>query len=86
MKPVITLLFGVAFVYFIYGIFQFIKNSDSDSEREIGKKNMLYGIIGMVIMVSVFGIIRIVTGTIGAEDPTPPGFNENIQPNVGGGL
>ncbi len=71
---------------FIYGIFQFIKNSDSDTERETGRKNMLYGIIGMVIMISVFGIIRIVTGTIGAPDPTPAGFNENIQPNVGGGL
>ena len=53
---------------FIYGIFQFIKNSDSDTERETGRKNMLYGIIGMVIMFSVYGIIKFVLATFGIPE------------------
>lgn len=76
MKPIVWLLFAVAFLYFVYGIFQFIKNVDDQGERETGKNNMLYGIIGMVIMVSVFGIINIIAGTIGVEEPTPGGIDD----------
>lgn len=88
-KPVVWLLFAVAFLMFVYGIFQFIKNIDSsDTERETGKRNMIYGVVGMVIMVSVFGIIRIIAGTIGVEDPRPDsGIDEGeLLPNVTGGL
>lgn len=85
MKPVIGLLFGVAFVYFVYGVFKFIGSQGNDAGREEAKRSILYGILGMVIMVSVFGIIRIVGGTIGVPDiPQPP--HENIFPNVTGGL
>ena len=88
MKPVIWLLFAVAFLMFVYGILQFIRNIDSDSEREIGKRNMIYGVIGMVIMVSVFGIINIIAGTIGVENPTPDsGISDpEFFPDVTGGL
>ena len=85
VRPVIMLLFAVAFLLFIYGIFQFIKNVDDEGERATGKRNMLYGIIGMVIMVSVFGIIRIIHGTIGSNEPLPS-INEQIEPQVEGGI
>lgn len=81
-KPVISLLFAVAFVVFVYGVFQFIAKRDDDKGREEGKNSIIYGILGMVIMLSVFGIIDIISGTIGIDDPTPPGFDENIFPNV----
>ncbi len=87
MKPVIGLLFGVAFVVFAYGVLQFIAKRDDDKGREDGKKSIIYGIIGMVIMVSVFGIIRIITGTIGVENPIPAGITDtDIFPEVEGGL
>lgn len=70
VNPLIILLIGVALVVFFWGIFQFVANSSSDEAREKGKKNMLWGIIGMFIMVSVFGIINIILGTFGIESPT----------------
>lgn len=84
-KPVISLLFGVAFVIFVYGIVKFIRNADNDTGRKEGKDSIIYGIVGMVIMVAVFGIIRIIAGTIGVPDPSPT-INQEIFPEVNGGL
>ncbi len=70
LQPIIYLLFGVAFLIFIWGLVKFIKDKDSDEGRATGWRNILYGILGMVIMVSVFGIINIIAGTIGVHPPT----------------
>lgn len=64
-NPLVGLLFAVAMAYFIWGVLVFIMNSDNDTERATGQRHMLWGIIGMFIMVAVYGIINIITGTFG---------------------
>ena len=66
LNPIIALLFAVALVYFIYGVVQYIWNPDNEAMREQGRRNMLWGIIGLTVMVSVFGILRFVISTLGA--------------------
>jgi len=68
LNPLIILMFTLATVYFIYGVAQYIWNPDSDEAREKGRQSMMYGIIGMFIMVAVFSIIRFVIASIGADD------------------
>lgn len=80
LQPIIFLLFAVAFVIFFWGIVTSIRDSEDEKGREKGKQSILWGILGMVIMISVFGIIRIITGTIGADNPEQP--NVNVTPNV----
>jgi len=41
-------------------------NRDKEDKRTAGKQHMIWGIIGMAIMVSVFGIINLIMSTIGA--------------------
>lgn len=69
IEPLLFVIFGLAAIIFIWGVVEFIQNSDNDKDREKGKQSMIWGVIGMVIMVSVFGIVNIVVGTIGAELP-----------------
>lgn len=69
VNPLITLMFAVALVYFLFGVFQFVQNADSEDAREQGKQHILWGIIGMFIMVAVFGIMRIVLNTFGIAAP-----------------
>lgn len=73
MRPLIALLFAVAFVEFIWGVVLFMRDKDADAGRDTGKRHILYGVLGMVIMVSVFGIIRIIAGTIGLSESELPG-------------
>lgn len=65
LNPIILLLFVVATLVFFYGIFVMIANSTSEEGRETGRKNIMYGLIGMFIMMSVFGIVKLVMVTFG---------------------
>ncbi len=66
IQPIVSLLFAIAFITFVWGVIEFIRGSDSPDGQKTGKKNIIWGIVGMVIMVSVYSIINIITGTIGA--------------------
>ena len=52
VQPLIELLFVAATVVFMWGIFQFIAGGDSEDSRSEGKRHMLWGLIGMFIMVA----------------------------------
>ncbi len=69
VNPLILLLMAVAMVVFFWGVFEFVSKSGSDEARDKGKRNMLWGIIGLFIMIGVFGIVRIILGTFGLSTP-----------------
>ena len=61
----VPVLFAIAFIVFIYGVFKtFILGAGSDDAKESGKNLMLWGLIGFFVMVSVWGLVNILTGTI----------------------
>jgi hypothetical protein len=64
INPFILLMMAVAAVYFIWGVFLFVKNSADDADKGEGKKHMVYGIIGLFIMISVEGIIALIKATV----------------------
>ncbi|MBM2817934.1 MAG: seg [Parcubacteria group bacterium] len=64
LNPIIYLLFGLALLLFLYGVFEFIKKSDDPDERKKGGQHMLWGIIGMAIMLSAYGIINFILNTM----------------------
>ena len=66
VNPTILLLFVLALLYFIWGVIQYVIKADSDEIRTQGKQHMVWGIVGMFIMVAVYGIIAIIKNTIGA--------------------
>lgn len=62
-SPMYQLAVVVATLYFLYGMFMFIwqmKNPDSgDSEdKNNGKRHMLWGLVGLFIILSVGGILK----------------------------
>ena len=65
INPLILFLFAVAMVYFLYGLAQYFLNPNSEEIRKSSKSHMLWGIIGLFIMVAVFGIMRLILGTVG---------------------
>ncbi|MEK7531437.1 MAG: pilin [Patescibacteria group bacterium] len=71
ITPAIYLLFVLALFVFMWGVFQMMYHADDPESRRQGKQNILWGVIGFVIMVGVYGLIRIITGTFGIENPYP---------------
>lgn len=67
INPIIVLLFALAMVYFIYGLTRYLLSPDNEEIRKSSKSHMLWGIIGMFIMVSVFGIMNLLLNTLGED-------------------
>ncbi|HET8574870.1 MAG TPA: hypothetical protein VFM02_01710 [Candidatus Paceibacterota bacterium] len=63
VNPLIVLLFALAVVVFFIGIVQFLFN-DTPENRQNASRHMLWGVIGMVIMLSVFAIMNFIVDTI----------------------
>ena len=67
--PIMTLLLAVAMLFFLYGAFQFVYGAADGEVRQEGKKHMMWGIIGLLIMVSALGLLRIAANTFGVDVP-----------------
>jgi hypothetical protein len=77
----VQLIFAVAFVVFFWGVFQyFIAGGADEEKRKKGKQFVMYGLIGFVIMISLWGIINILINTLGIGGGTRPDL-----PLFGGG-
>lgn len=65
--PLVQLLFAVTIVIFFWGLFNLISKGDDPKARAEGQKHIMWGVIGMAIMVSVYGIIRVIGNTVGVD-------------------
>lgn len=73
----VPLLTAVAFIVFLYGVFNyFIKGAADEDAHKTGRTFIIYGIIGFVVIFSVWGLVGIVTDTLslpsGGTHPTYP--------------
>ena len=71
-KAVIPILMALAIVFFIAGVVQYVINPSSSEEREKGQQYMIWGIVGLFAIVSVWGLVGILTGTFGITVPLIP--------------
>lgn len=63
-KQIVPILVGFALVIFLWGIFKFIKNGGDEKAREEGKQIMLWGVIGLFVMLCVWGFVAILAHTL----------------------
>ena len=78
LNPIILLLFAVSFVYFIYGVIKFLSHEAGDKTREEARSAIIWGIVGMVIMFSVYGIIGFVLNTFDIQPGDVKFINNNL--------
>ncbi|MBU6323250.1 MAG: hypothetical protein KGI41_00160 [Patescibacteria group bacterium] len=73
INDVVPLVFAIAFIAFLWGIFlYFIKGADDESKRETGREFILYAVIGFFVMFGIWGIVNVVNNTFGFNDQSKP--------------
>ncbi len=70
LVAIIPIIFALALMFFLWGVFKFIAASDS-AKKEEGKKFIVAGLIGLFVMTSLWGIINIVSTTLGTGSAVP---------------
>lgn len=65
----VPLLFAISFIVFLYGIAQaYIFSKGDVAKVEAGHKLLLYGLIGFVVMISLWGLVNVVSNTFGLSN------------------
>ena len=67
----IPLVIALAVLYFFWGLAQYILSQGSEDKREEGKNIMIWGIIALFVMVSVWGLIKLLQETFNVKDQNP---------------
>ncbi len=80
MHAVIPLLGALALAGFVYGIIKYFLNPDNEEKRKDGKSFMLWGLITLFVIVSIWGLVRIFSNTfLGTENIALPKLPEPKQ-------
>jgi len=71
VKSIIPLLFSLAVAGFIWGVIQYFLNPENEENRKKGKSYMLWGIISLFVMISMWGLVAVVGNTFGIGTVIP---------------
>jgi hypothetical protein len=64
----IPFILAVAFLFFVYGVFQyFIAGGANEEKKEQGKSLITYAILGFVVIIVFWGIINLLAGATSLE-------------------
>ncbi|MEI6345865.1 MAG: hypothetical protein WCO79_01370 [bacterium] len=67
VNPVLKLAFAIAFLAFLWGVFQYVKGADNEEARALGVKHMTWGVVGLAIMVTAKAIVNLIGVTVGVS-------------------
>ncbi|KKR47081.1 MAG: hypothetical protein UT90_C0008G0023 [Parcubacteria group bacterium GW2011_GWA1_40_21] len=62
----IPILISISVIVFVWGVFRYVIAEGEDKARS--RNVMMYGIIGLFVMVSVWGLVRVVYNTFGLDN------------------
>lgn len=65
---VIPLLYTLAFLFFLIGVVRFLFSMEEEKRKE-GKKFVVWALLGMVILFSVWGIVKLLLSVITGGTP-----------------
>jgi hypothetical protein len=70
LNTIIPFLIVLGVLYFVWGVVQYVIASDEEAKKA-GRNRMVFGIIGLVVIVGVWGLVGIVTRTFDLNRTTP---------------
>jgi hypothetical protein len=82
LNTVIQIVFGLALIFFFWGTGQFILNANDAKTRDEGKKKMLWGVIALFVMISIYGILALIGNLIGVQPSGAPIFQGDAIPGT----
>lgn len=81
VNPIIILMFSVALVAFLWGVKDYIVHADDQEARAKGTQHILWGLVGMTIMISTFAIMHLIIKTFSLDSSA--GTQQAVQKVIG---
>lgn len=64
LKAIIPALIALGLIYFIWGVVRYVIGGEEETKKK-GREAMIYGIIGLAVIVGVWGLVNVITNTFG---------------------
>lgn len=58
-----VLILAAAVVYFLWNVFKFVMAAGDEEKRKEGQSGIIYGVIGIAVMVSIWGLVNFLTSS-----------------------
>jgi uncharacterized membrane protein YidH (DUF202 family) len=71
LNSVVPVLVGLAVVIFLFGVVKYIQAGDQAEKRDEGRQFMLYGIVALFVMVSIWGLVNVLSSTLSLSNGLP---------------
>jgi hypothetical protein len=70
-KSFVPLVLGFSFLVFVWGVFQFVAGAQEEAKREKGRQFIIWGLIAMSVIVSIYSLINVISGSFGIQSAGP---------------
>ena len=71
LNLILPILIVLGVVYFVWGVIEYVRANDEESRKK-GRDHMIYGIIGLFIIVALWGIINVLQNSFGVQNTGSP--------------
>jgi len=67
LNAIIPLIIGLAFLYFLWGVYTYVVRSASEEDKEKSRNTIIYGVIGLFVMLAAWGLVNVLINTFELE-------------------
>ena len=67
LNALLPILIALGIVYFVYGVITYVVGSDEEAKKK-GRDRIIYGIIGLAVIIGVWGLVKILGNTFGLNN------------------
>ena len=72
INAIVPVLIALGVLYFVWGVISYVI-ADDEEAKKAGRNRMIFGIIGLAVIIGVWGLVNFLRNTFGLQN------NTNIQ-------
>ncbi len=72
INRLIPFIIALTILIFLWGVFKFVMNSGDSEGRKEAQGYMIWGIVALFVMVSVWGLVNILVRSFNLDNTAPP--------------
>jgi predicted membrane channel-forming protein YqfA (hemolysin III family) len=69
LNAIVPVLIALGIVYFVWGVITYVVSSDEEAKKT-GRDRMIWGIIGLAVIVAVWGLVALLRNTFNVSNST----------------
>jgi hypothetical protein len=69
LNSIVPVLIALGVVYFVWGVITYVVSDDEEAKQK-GRNRIIYGIIGLAVIIGLWGLVNLLKNTFGLNNTT----------------